>query len=123
MGASIVDWGLVSPVELIVFFVFVLGIFIFPNILKVFLPFFRFFKNLFVKPIKIKVPNWGEAPKWAKYLAQDGDGIWRWHDRKPKLDSGKWYSTVSDTINFAGYTKLLGDEYKNSLMSKPKAKE
>ena len=120
--ASIIDWGLVNPMDIIIFGVIGLIIFLFPKTLRILLPFFRFTKNLFVKPIKIKIPNWGVAPKWAKYLAQDGDGIWRWHDKKPKLEDGKWYSTVSNTINQAGYTKLLGEEYKNSLESRPKAK-
>lgn len=28
-------------------------------------------------------PSWGDAPKWAKWLAQDEEGKWHWHEEKP----------------------------------------
>lgn len=28
-------------------------------------------------------PNWCDAPDWANWLAQDGDGEWWWHECKP----------------------------------------
>lgn len=29
-------------------------------------------------------PDWGDAPKWAKWLAQDADGEWFWWKAKPR---------------------------------------
>ena len=29
-------------------------------------------------------PNWKDAPKWARWLAQDYDGLWCWFQYKPK---------------------------------------
>lgn len=28
-------------------------------------------------------PSWDDAPKWASYLAMDGDGLWVWYQTKP----------------------------------------
>lgn len=28
-------------------------------------------------------PDWGDAPDWAKWLAQDANGSWGWYQRKP----------------------------------------
>lgn len=53
------------------------------------------------------------APDWARFLAQDGDGVWYWHASKPKPNgvtgSGKgyWLSTGESCIACRG--KLLGD--------------
>jgi hypothetical protein len=30
-------------------------------------------------------PQWKDAPKWAKWLALDDDGIWYWFDRLPEI--------------------------------------
>lgn len=32
-------------------------------------------------------PDWKDAPKWAKYLAQDKCGEWFWYQVKPIADS------------------------------------
>lgn len=37
-------------------------------------------------------PEWKDAPKWAQWLAQDADGIWRWHYTKPFTVLGQWAS-------------------------------
>lgn len=29
-------------------------------------------------------PSWKDAPEWAKWLAQDKDGIWSWFSTKPE---------------------------------------
>lgn len=29
-------------------------------------------------------PNWKNAPPWAKWLAQDGDGTWYWYEFRPE---------------------------------------
>ena len=28
-------------------------------------------------------PSWETAPRWANWLAQDGDGFWNWYRSKP----------------------------------------
>ena len=37
-------------------------------------------------------PDWNDAPKWAKWLSQDRDASWWWHQYKPKWheDYGWW---------------------------------
>ena len=32
-------------------------------------------------------PKWKDAPTWAKYLAQDGDGSWYWYSEMPMASS------------------------------------
>lgn len=29
-------------------------------------------------------PDWADAPEWAKWLAQDKDGLWAWFSTKPQ---------------------------------------
>lgn len=31
-------------------------------------------------------PLWNSAPKWAKYLAMDGNEEWHWYELEPKWD-------------------------------------
>jgi hypothetical protein len=31
-------------------------------------------------------PDWNDAPEWAKFLAQDKDRDWWWHEVEPKID-------------------------------------
>jgi hypothetical protein len=31
-------------------------------------------------------PDWKDAPKWANWLAMDGDGQWWWYEDEPKLE-------------------------------------
>jgi hypothetical protein len=37
-------------------------------------------------------PDWKDAPEWAQWLAQDYDGEWVWHEERPKLTEGCWFS-------------------------------
>lgn len=30
-------------------------------------------------------PDWKDAPEWANWVAQDGDGEWWWFQNKPTL--------------------------------------
>lgn len=41
-------------------------------------------------------PDWKDAPKWAKWLAQDSDGEWFWYSEEPSLPSHKagWIAPV-----------------------------
>jgi len=116
-----IDWNSFNIWEFIPFAIFALIIIFVPTVL---LPFFRVLGKIIIKPKKEEKPVWDKAPDWAKYLAQNIDGIWRWHDKKPVLDSndGKWYSRSLDSINYAGYTKPNGDDYKTSVIIRPKTK-
>lgn len=31
-------------------------------------------------------PSWDDAPKWANWLAMDGDGMWFWFECKPEFE-------------------------------------
>ena len=43
-------------------------------------------------------PSWANAPAWAKYLAQDGDGAWYWYEDRPTVsDLSRVWSRVSST--------------------------
>lgn len=109
-----IDWNEFNIWEFIPFLAFALVIIFVPTVL---LPFFRFFSRVIIKKLKEEEPDINNAPKYATYLAQDIDGIWRWHDRKPILDlsNGCWYSTTFRAINYAGYTKPVNDSYKTSV--------
>jgi len=34
-------------------------------------------------------PEWKDAPKWANYLAMDGDGQWFWYEKQPTWDNSR----------------------------------
>ena len=39
-------------------------------------------------------PDWKDAPKWANWLAMDGNGGWYWHERRPQnTESWCWIPT------------------------------
>lgn len=38
----------------------------------------------------INKPDWSDAPEWAEWLAQDGDGRWEWHEDMPVEMAGGW---------------------------------
>lgn len=33
-------------------------------------------------------PKWEDAPEWAKFLAQDEDGMWCWFESRPVIQKG-----------------------------------
>ena len=35
-------------------------------------------------------PSWDDAPEWANYFAQDGNGAWWWYETKPEWHEGQW---------------------------------
>ena len=35
-------------------------------------------------------PDWKDAPKWAKWLAQDSDAWWFWYEHKPYTRDDIW---------------------------------
>ena len=62
------------------------------------------------------------APDWARFLAQDGNGVWCWHASKPKPNgvtvSGKgcWLSTGESCVACRG--EVLGD-WRDTLEKRP----
>ena len=36
-------------------------------------------------------PQWKDAPKWAKWLALDDCGQWRWYEKKPLIIWNSFY--------------------------------
>lgn len=87
---------------------------------KVLFAFFRFQKNLILNLKKERLPDWSKAPEWAKYVAQDQNGTWRWHFQKPKLTNGYWTSALPTKFNHAGFSKINGNSFEKSLQAKPK---
>lgn len=40
-------------------------------------------------------PEWEKSPRWARWLALDGDGQWWWHSSKPSLeDDFEWFGST-----------------------------
>jgi len=54
---------------------------------------------------KMKIGRrWVDVPNWAKWIAQDRDGMWWVYTRKPKLLRllGEWDVSSFDYIDIAG---------------------
>lgn len=62
------------------------------------------------------------APDWAHWLAQDEDGAWYWHDRKPKPigkeSNGEGYWSSSGNSMVASRGIILGD-WSDTLEQRP----
>lgn len=39
-------------------------------------------------------PDWKDAPKWAQWLAMDGDGWWNWFEDQPLWEPAPWSEWV-----------------------------
>lgn len=47
--------------------------------------------------LNISKPLWKDAPYWANYLAQDGDGYWHWYETKPVAVNGcDWFDSMDE---------------------------
>lgn len=56
-------------------------------------------------------PSWSKAPKWANWLAMDGNQVWWWYHLKPRenQDGRLW-----DNQNYSMYEpvgSMIGKEY------------
>ncbi len=61
-------------------------------------------------------PDWKSAPKWAKWLAQDANGIWYWYEEQPQvLGNSSWFSSGGN--NEAAATP--SSEWRESLEQRP----
>jgi len=45
-------------------------------------------------------PSWEDAPKWAEWLAMDGDGWWAWHENRPNWveEDDEWIAPDGDVL-------------------------
>lgn len=59
-------------------------------------------------------PSWNDAPKWAQYLAMDGDCEWYWYASKPSIASIDYVWYCDD----CQYERADSD-WKESLESRP----
>jgi hypothetical protein len=79
--------------------------------------------------------TWGEAPEWAKWKTQDGDGTWQWFSHKPHWGNwglyrnGTWMLKSEHGENGKQeYIKTKGTHYitgpnpdsKNAIWKRPK---
>lgn len=64
-------------------------------------------------------PEWKDAPEWAMWLAQDGDGFWCWFQKKPYLPEGlrDWLWNNGTEYEIAGLDKA--GEWRKSLERRP----
>jgi hypothetical protein len=71
------------------------------------------------RPASCDKPSWEESPECANWLAQDGDGIWRWFSDKPSPMYGYWgRGHVGSIVKWAG----LGDynvNWRETLEERP----
>jgi len=61
-------------------------------------------------------PDWKDAPEWARWLAQDGNGVWFWYSTKPKVIQGDDRWSYGGTYKRA-YVDTKG--WKKSLERRP----
>lgn len=54
-------------------------------------------------------PDWKDAPEWAQWLAMDDDGSWYWHETKPYIELGYWYSdeAMAEIVSPINWTESL----------------
>lgn len=57
-------------------------------------------------------PDWKDAPEWAQYLAQDGDGDWWWYEQQPywRPERDRWGCTGGRNMSDADH-KSSSPEY------------
>jgi len=55
-------------------------------------------------------PDWGSAPEWAQWLAQDEDGSWWWYEFRPEpVFTQEMWEIDRGEIAVAGVTEVSGD--------------
>lgn len=89
---------------------------IFPKyILGWLLPVFRSIFTLIKGEMEEEIPVRSKAPDWARVVAQDHTGEWRWHRTTPLLTNGYWISS-SPEFDRAGFTKPHSTLYRDSVI-------
>jgi hypothetical protein len=65
-------------------------------------------------------PSWSDAPEWANWLAQGGNGFWEWHSDKPVIFYNGWDIDEGASLKWdaAGDGKVIGD-WRTTLEERP----
>jgi hypothetical protein len=68
-------------------------------------------------------PEWKDAPKWASWLAQDGNGDYAWYEEKPVADeeskSWEWVNAATTEWKLADRTTELSEGWRDTLEHRP----
>lgn len=68
-------------------------------------------------------PRWKDAPDWANYLAQDGDGSWYWYEHPiyAHEDDDAWYEQkgFDGRIDDAGEDAERNPDWRNTRHARP----
>lgn len=68
-------------------------------------------------------PWWKDAPDWANYLAQDGDGSWYWYEHPiyAREDYDAWYEQhgFGGRIDDAGVAAERNPDWRNTRQARP----
>ncbi len=64
-------------------------------------------------------PDWKDAPEWAKWLAQDGDGAWVWFQNKPHMRGGCNFWLEGARPGFWKYASVVNEDFKAALERRP----
>lgn len=56
-------------------------------------------------------PSWDDAPRWARYLAQDANGTWWWYEQKPQLFDDFWWSDTGLVKEYLAQSPSFNWEY------------
>lgn len=63
------------------------------------------------------VPNWDDAPDWAKWLAQDQNSAWHWYESKPISTVYDWKNANDEHYTYAPVFE--SDSWRKSLQQRP----
>jgi hypothetical protein len=61
-------------------------------------------------------PNWDDAPKWARWLAQDLTGGWWWYAKRPALDENNGFWDSAGTNEQA---QFKNEKWQETLEKRP----
>lgn len=64
-------------------------------------------------------PDWKDAPEWAKWLAQDGDGKWVWFENKPRVPAGCNDWRQGTRPGLWEYATVVNEDFKTTLERRP----
>lgn len=68
-------------------------------------------------------PRWKDAPDWANYLAQDGDGSWYWYEHPIYAhgDDDAWYEQegFDGCLYTAGEAAECNPDWRNTRQARP----
>lgn len=68
-------------------------------------------------------PRWKDAPDWANYLAQDGDGSWYWYEHPiyAREDNDAWYEQegFDGRIDDIGEAAECNPDWRNTRQARP----